>query len=414
MDLDLDVDSISEKFEGSVSSFTENFKGKMANQERKMAIYCEVCAEQFSAEKYIPRILQCGHTYCECCLDKLIQRKGIGTAQGSLKMNAYAMRKYKFTIHCPKCKSITKFTDWRSNTSTTTLPKNFSYLDLIENVLENSRIADEQKACHCNEHPNYDLEMFCHDEEEAVCLKCTIYGQHKTHEVSKLSDFSDQQKTTIERNRSCLNDMIKDCKDLKAQLDERKLQIEKKFGEIQQDIIARFTLVQEKIKVSLDAKLEMVLGELNQMYAVQIATIETNDEKALYVDELEELRDDSENFLLEASQCDIAKEKDLISNMQVCLDEVKNHELTTTHMYEVRMDDTDQMLQVMEDLVGGWTCKVYETKAPSTESVETLVENYSNKYFNKSLQVLFDEEQPSDELCPNPFDGIGCEWYNGT
>ena len=404
------MDSISKEFEGSVSPFTKKFKGKMANEERKMAIYCEVCAEQFSAEKYIPRILQCGHTYCECCLDKLIQKSKLFGGIG-----------YKFKIRCPKCKSFTRLNDsckciksCKCNTIPAMLPKNFSYLDLIENVLENSRIADQQKACRCNEHPNYDLEMFCHDEEEAVCLKCTIYGQHKTHEVSKLSDFSDQQKTTIERNRSCLNDMIEDCKDLKAQLDERKLQIEKKFGEIQQDIIARFTLVQEKIKVSLDAKLEMVLGELNQMYAVQIATIETNDEKALYVDELEELRDQSENFLSEASQCDIAKEKDLISNMQVCLDEVKNHELTTTHMYEVRMDDTDQMLQVMEDLVGGWTCKVYETKAASTESVETLVENYSNKYFNKSLQVLFDEEQPSDELCPNPFDGIGCKWYNGT
>ena len=403
------MDSISKEFEGPVSPFTENFKDEMANQERKMAIYCEVCAEQFSAEKYIPRILQCGHTYCECCLDKLIKRKGFITEHRSVKVDV--IREYKFKIHCPKCKSITKLI---YNTTTITLPKNFSYLDLIENVLENSRIADQQRACRCNEHPNYDLDMFCHDEEEAVCLKCTIYGRHKAHQVSKLADFSDQQKTTIERKRSCLNDMIEDCKDLKAQLEERKLQIEKKVDEIRQDIIARFTLVQEEIKASLDAKLEMVLGELNQMYTVQIANIETSDENALDVDKFEELRDQSENFLSEASQCDIAKEKDLISNMQVCLDEVKNHELTTTHMYEVRIDDADQMLQVMKDLVGGWTCKVYETKAASTESVETLLENYSNKYFNKSLQVLFDEEQPIDELSPNPFDGIGCKWYNGT
>lgn len=390
----------SKEFEVPVSPITINFKGKMDNQEIKMAIYCEVCAEQFSAEKYIPRILQCGHTYCECCLNKLIKQTRVKVSK---EISVKSKYEYKFKIHCPKCKSITKWNNENRDTSAT-LPKNFSYSDLIENVLEN----------HCNEHPDYVLDMFCHDEEEAVCLKCTIYGQHKMHEVSKLSDFSDQQKSTIERNRNSLNDMIEDCKNLKAQLEEKNLQIEKKVGGIKQDIIARFAVVQEKIKANLDAKLERVLSELNQLQAVQNAIFETNLEKALDVAELEELRDQSENFLVEASQCDIAKEKDLIANMKVCLDKAKIQELTTTHMYEVRIDDTDQMLQVMEDFVGGWTCEVYETKAASIESVEALLENHSNEYFNKSLQVLFDEEQPSDELRQNPFDGIGCKWYNGT
>ena len=384
----------------------------MDEQEMKksMAIYCEVCTDQFSKEVNIPRILKCGHTFCERCLDTIKERL--------LHFSPDRSRRIVNKICCPKCK-INTILESPSNTAST-LPKNFNYLDLIEdvesliagvnNTINKTSTIQQEK---CRKHPDYVLDMFCEDEEETVCLKCTIYGQHKKHQVCTLSNFSDQQKKAIKCNRTRVNDLIKDCEDLAAQLEDRCSYIEKKNSFIRRYIVDMFTSIQESIKAKLDAKLEQILNELNQVHEVQSCILEDNCLTIVSrTTVLEGLKDELDNFLSQASQCDIAKEKFLVTNVQMYLDVARNEELTSMYMYEVRIDDTIQILKRIGEVVDAWVCTVQEgTGFSAKESMGSLQEKFSSNCFRKSLQVLFDEE--SAEQIQNPFAGIDCELYSG-
>lgn len=372
----------------------------MAKRQKIASINCQVCTEQFSHEKgHIPRIIPCGHTFCESCLEKL----RVAQPLTAVRVRGKLTYKSSFQICCPKCKNQSAL-----NTSSYTLPKNFSYLDLIEDVLASQRNQSEP----CEEHPNYILDMFCHDEEEAVCLKCTIFGKHKAHRVSTLSGFSDHQKTSIKYSTSCLEEMIKDCQTLEEALQKRKSEIEEKVDEVRQYITAKFSSIQEGIKTILDTKLQTVLKELDKMYTVQSNLLDENVDIALDTWYLETLKDKSESFLSKASEYEIAKEKELLKEMETSLENIRTCELNTQYMYEVRIDDSDQILEILRELLDAWVCKVYETKPAKMESMVKLLENHS-QCFGKSLRILFGDEEPDDEFHENPFENIGCSMVAG-
>ena len=50
---------------------TSQLTTKFINDERDRNFECGLCYEQFDARLKYPRILCCGHTYCEACLLKL-------------------------------------------------------------------------------------------------------------------------------------------------------------------------------------------------------------------------------------------------------------------------------------------------------------------------------------------------------
>jgi len=70
---------------------------------------CSVCFERFSAdEKHVPRVLVCGHSFCQSCLSD---------------MRLVAEQ----TISCPKCRHETHL----AGKGVKGLPKNFDVLDLL-------------------------------------------------------------------------------------------------------------------------------------------------------------------------------------------------------------------------------------------------------------------------------------------
>ena len=42
------------------------------NHGNHIKMECKICYNAFNQSIYRPRILQCGHTFCECCLTKLL------------------------------------------------------------------------------------------------------------------------------------------------------------------------------------------------------------------------------------------------------------------------------------------------------------------------------------------------------
>eukprot|EP00210_Caulerpa_lentillifera_P008876 g8468.t1 len=72
---------------------------------------CSICREFFTEDgQHVPRILECGHTFCSECLEKLLKE-----ASQRLK------------LRCPDCRALAKST----NRSVLDLPKNYKLLEVI-------------------------------------------------------------------------------------------------------------------------------------------------------------------------------------------------------------------------------------------------------------------------------------------
>ena len=66
---------------------------------------CTICFERFNDENKCPRMLSCGHSFCSCCLERLLRGN---------------------TIDCPKCRNPVAVPSGVHG-----LLKNFALLDIV-------------------------------------------------------------------------------------------------------------------------------------------------------------------------------------------------------------------------------------------------------------------------------------------
>ena len=343
-------------------------------------ISCDICVEQFThGEGYVPRVLPCGHTFCEGCIDML-------------KTLKRGHRAFDYTVTCPRCLNETVI-----NQCTSTLPKNYNYLDLIEDVLE------RQKRQTCADHEDYVLDMFCHDESQAICLNCAIYGQHKTHCYSRLSEFCDHKRTSMKYQIDSAECLIRDCRGLQKQVEARKEKLEDEIVEAYENLISMFETIQREIKETLDAKLKSVLDDLECWSDSQTTLLDENLTQ-LKVSDLESLKEKANSFLKNASECEIAKETALPNDIQTCLDEVPTRKLHTQHKFEIQIDSWKHIIETMKDLINGWNCQVTEKEKLTTDVISSVIEKHSPS-IESSVRVLFDENEAATNA-DIPFEGI--------
>ncbi|XP_028405027.1 tripartite motif-containing 13-like [Dendronephthya gigantea] len=373
------------------------------------AITCKICAEKFcDKDGLIPRILTaCGHSFCESCLNKLQKKAYItkdsyskdSTSSITIRYKKTTQRCWQYEIKCPKCKTKTI-----SDKPSSELPKNYAYLDLLDEVVTNGK---------CPVHPNYVLDMFCHEEEEAVCMYCTTYGQHKTHKVSKLSWFSDKQAESIQNKIDCIDNVINDYNDLSSSLDARKHNLRHKAKYVQNAITSRFLNMQSEINSILEAKQESVLSELNRFSTHQMSLLKMQKEAAMnFTHELSEKKSCADHFLATADKSSIAKERKLQDGLLKCLDDAQNHKMLTNNLFEVCMGNSEHIVKSVKEMVNDWVCSVEETKLePLLKSVSTLSEQQA-PCLGESMAVMCGEA--SEITVKNSFDEIDCHlWCDG-
>ena len=350
------------------------------------AVFCEVCAEKFAhIEGRVPRVLSCGHTFCESCIEKLDRWKIICKES---KLFTYLE---SFRVSCPRCKNKTTVEG-----NITALPKNYSFLDLIEEVCENQKKM-------CAEHQDYVLDMFCHDDSQAICLKCAIYGEHKTHCYSRLSEFCNHKKASMKKQVESAECLIRDCQRLREHVEAREQELADTFDEIGEKLTAIFTYIQHELTDTLDAKLQSVIDDLERCSDSQTTILDEN-LTALNVKDLERLKDKATSFLKNASEYEIAKENALPDDIQACLDEVPIRKLHRQLKYELKIDSCQHIVEIMKDLINKWNFQVTETEKLTTEDVSSVLEKHSPS-IEGSISVLFGEKETA-ATTDSPFEGI--------
>ena len=122
---------------------------------------CSICFERFNDENKCPRLLSCGHSFCSCCLERLLRSN---------------------TIDCPQCRNPVVVPSGVHG-----LSKNFALLDIVnettskQHVLPNTRekrpslAGNRSKGSHeceaCDKkHP---ANFCCLDCKENMCKNCS-------------------------------------------------------------------------------------------------------------------------------------------------------------------------------------------------------------------------------------------------
>lgn len=111
----------------------------------KLGLNCTICTEDYNQVR-IPKILICGHTFCEPCLDRI---------------------KSPLSLKCPNCKSETP--------PSSKLTTNYALIDVIERVGIQGCLAHDK-----------DIVAYCASDQTSLCLECMI--EHRLHDIFLIQD----------------------------------------------------------------------------------------------------------------------------------------------------------------------------------------------------------------------------------
>ncbi|XP_062391193.1 nuclear factor 7, brain-like [Sardina pilchardus] len=165
---------------------------------------CPVCTEIYKD----PVVLTCTHSICKACLQQFWNTKG--------------------SRECPICRRPSKEEP----------PLNLVLRNLCETYVQER----SQRGALCSLH-NDTLKLFCHNDEQLVCLVCRDSKQHKNHNFSPIVEAAADQKEEIKTSLESLKGKLKDfeetnitykemVKHIKTQAQHIEMQIKQEFEKL--------------------------------------------------------------------------------------------------------------------------------------------------------------------------------------
>ncbi|XP_029908709.1 zinc-binding protein A33-like [Myripristis murdjan] len=148
-------------------------------------LLCPVCREVFS----LPVLLKCGHNSCKVCLQQFWLEKGCR--------------------ECPVC----------CTPSASDRPPINLQLKIAADSFQERRTC--QSPDFCTRH-NEKLKVFCHNDEEPICVVCQTSKLHKIHNISPVEEAAPEKKKEISIKLESLQDHLKTLNKTMEQWDETK------------------------------------------------------------------------------------------------------------------------------------------------------------------------------------------------
>lgn len=120
-------------------------------------ITCPQCTDIYC----LPVLLKCGHNICRVCLFKFWEWKGLR--------------------ECPVCGHVSETGRPPINLTLHNIAKEHKVLIMTKNKEE------------CPQHSEK-LQIFCHNDEELICVICQLTKEHKIHHCSPIEEASQEKK----------------------------------------------------------------------------------------------------------------------------------------------------------------------------------------------------------------------------
>ncbi|XP_078497596.1 E3 ubiquitin-protein ligase TRIM39-like [Lissotriton helveticus] len=173
---------------------------------------CSICLEYFTD----PVSVECGHTFCLSCITRC--REGLQT-----------------DFPCPQCREISQ---------NKTLRPNRQLANMVEIVKQlQVQSPTPQEANLCREHEEK-LKLFCEDDQEPICVVCSMSRDHKQHTVLPIREAAQEYKEKFQSYLDCLKKELEDSLELHHKKEMKMTQLEANFKSQREQITKEFEQLQ--------------------------------------------------------------------------------------------------------------------------------------------------------------------------
>lgn len=215
---------------------------------------CPICLETYNQEQMRPKLLQCGHTVCRQCLEKLLAN----TING---------------VRCPFCSKVSRMS------SISQLADNLTVLKILDCTTSCSAAAGVLmcKSCCCRLPRQY-----CHTCAIVLCEFCKTEGHiHQGHVVEPIRLAAEQRRKELGVKLESLRDVMSEIQKKKISIDNISKTLKCKYRAMQQDYATAELRLQEELSRSRRtftaclSELEKSNGQVleEQTYLLNIAEV---------------------------------------------------------------------------------------------------------------------------------------------
>nr|XP_006009031.1 PREDICTED: E3 ubiquitin-protein ligase TRIM39-like [Latimeria chalumnae] len=150
---------------------------------------CSVCLDFYKD----PVILDCSHSFCRACLSQMWE-KGEGD------------------LSCPQCRQGFSLHNLKSNRALANIVESFKEMDLKAEVSQRRRERDkpEESDEFCCEEHEEKLELFCEEDQKAICVICGMSDSHKSHKLKPIKEAFQIYKKKLEESVRGLQSQLKE------------------------------------------------------------------------------------------------------------------------------------------------------------------------------------------------------------
>ncbi|XP_054612975.1 E3 ubiquitin-protein ligase TRIM32 [Dunckerocampus dactyliophorus] len=215
---------------------------------------CPICLETFNEDQLRPKLLQCGHTVCRHCLEKLLAN----TING---------------VRCPFCSKVSRMS------SISQLADNLTVLKILDCTTSCSAAA---AALMCGSCCNRLPRQYCHDCAMVLCEPCKGEGHlHKGHSVQLIRMAAEQRRKELGGKLSTLREIMGEIQKKKTAIENISKSFRAKYRAVQQDYTTAELLLQDELSRSRTtfraamAEVQKLNGQVleEQTYRLNIAEV---------------------------------------------------------------------------------------------------------------------------------------------
>ncbi|XP_049626864.1 tripartite motif-containing protein 54-like [Suncus etruscus] len=239
---------------------------------------CPVCMDLFHPPVLL---LSCSHNFCQQCLELVLVGQNCTSNQGQ--------------FCCPLCRKVRAWTllppeaaevfqvIYLKERGIKELQRNI----LAENILE--KFKEEREILHtkeqnelaqmCEKHGEI-MNLICLSEEEPICGTCKLFGDHKLHQVAKISDTCAERKISLATDLQLLlqesdraAQAIRDTEQLMWALSSNATDVQAMLDTIGDSLLSgisrRLAALRQQLEQELDSKLEKLQLVANEQRAPQ-------------------------------------------------------------------------------------------------------------------------------------------------
>ncbi|TNN83180.1 E3 ubiquitin-protein ligase TRIM32 [Liparis tanakae] len=215
---------------------------------------CPICLETYSQDQLRPKLLQCGHTVCRQCLEKLLAN----TING---------------VRCPFCSRVSRMSNIAQ------LADNLTVLKILDCTMSCTAAAAALmcKSC-CNRLPR----QYCHDCATVLCEPCKGEGHlQQGHSVQPIRVAAERRRKELGGKLASLRDVMGEIQKKKTAIENISKSLRLKHRAVQQDYTSAELRLQEELGRSRRtftasmAKVEQLNGQVleEQTYLLDIAEV---------------------------------------------------------------------------------------------------------------------------------------------